>query len=109
MNVQIVKKEKNLIEYKDLESGIEFVIAKDSMGTQICSEGKFFPDSRDFGSVENAQKYLEDGNNLSDALQFFKSSPVPSTAENLYTVMFGIISQEMDNEDLEYLGYFEGD
>lgn len=56
---------------RDEESKTQFVIAKDSVGTQICQSGKFFPDPRDFGSVEAALEYLEAHED--EAIAFFKN------------------------------------
>lgn len=97
MRVQINRIEENLIEYRDLDSDAEFVIAKDSMGTQICHNGKFFPDSRDFKSVENAQEFLNQDGNLIKAFEFFKFSPEPSSEESLFTVLFGIMEREVED------------
>jgi hypothetical protein len=101
MKIEITKVEENLIKYRDLESGVEFAIAKDSMGTQICNSGNFFPDSRNFRTIEKAQEFLNTGTNLLDAFQFFSSPPEVSTIESLFTVMFGIMEEEylMDMEE----------
>ena len=98
MNIQITKLEENLVKYKDLDSEVEFMIAKDSMGTQICSRGRFFPDSRDFKSIENAQTFLSYDSNLKEAIEFFKLSPEPGLGESLFLIFSGMMEHELNEE-----------
>ena len=66
-----------------------FVIAKDALGVQICIEGKFFPDRRNFGTLENAVEYLN--GREQEAVEFFKTAePVFKSPDDLYRAL-GII------------------
>ena len=77
----------NLVEIKS--PTMTFAIAKDSMGTQICYQGMFFPNANDFGSVENAVNFLLNEDNLEKAEKYF-SENVADYHTNLFQIMMGM-------------------
>ena len=79
-----------VVKIVNLGNGFEFSVAKDDMGTQICHEGKFYPDSRDFGSVQKALDFLLAGENMSRAEDFFKRTPEPTMSRSLFNIMTGL-------------------
>ena len=85
----------DLVKCVNVENGFSFAIAKDSMGTQICHAGKFYPDRRDFGTIDAAVEFLNQDDNLPKAEEFFRTSPEPTMGESLFAVMMGFVGQEI--------------
>lgn len=88
-------KSNRAIEYRSITYRADctvFVIAKDSMGTQICAEGYFFPSSKSFGSVDAAVKFLR--LHTKEAIEFFKN-PKGATL-TLHEIMMAMVSSELN-------------
>jgi hypothetical protein len=84
-----------VVDVVNLETGYYFAVAKDDMGVQICRSGNFYPDARDFGTVEKAVEFLNTGRNLELAEAFFQDpTQKTSLGESLYNVMTGIALHE---------------
>lgn len=86
-----------VVKVENVENGFTFYVAKDSMGTQICYDGKFFPNSESFGTVYNALAFLGKDDNLQAAEKFFRESPKPDSAISLYNIMTGLFKNNEEN------------
>lgn len=99
MELKRVVVENNLVKYQKPDGKVLFAIAKDSMGTQICAHGRFFPDSNDFGSIENAQKYLNA--HMEEAIAFFSREVPEVELGDAFLQMFSMILEHDISGDMD--------
>lgn len=60
ITITSVRVDKDLVKFLDEKGNELFSVARDSMGTQICNHGYFYPDKNtDFGSIEKALNYIK--------------------------------------------------